>query len=176
MNEQKGLAPVLTITFTTGTAFPSTDGFAVALSRLLAATINVILLQKLAIISRSQAGAAAGPDELILNNETGYFVRMLFGHLSTRPASPFEDWTRLTERGLMQSSGTTTRPRKRCHSCARSMETFRTVASTRPSGDTSGSSRVFTTRKQLYPGTRGTERGRRDHRDISAYWLQPIVM
>jgi len=81
MSEQRDLAPVLTITFTTGTVFPSTDGFAVALSRLLAATNDVILLQKLTIISRAQAGAATGPDKRILNNETGYFVRMLFGHL-----------------------------------------------------------------------------------------------
>ena len=47
----------------------------------MAATNDVILLQKLTIISRAQVGAATGPRKHILNNETGYFVRMLLGHL-----------------------------------------------------------------------------------------------
>ena len=81
MSEKREVTPVLTITFTTGTAFPSTDSFAVALSRLLASTNDVILLQKLTIISRAKADTAIGPDKLIVNNETGYFVRMLLGHL-----------------------------------------------------------------------------------------------
>jgi hypothetical protein len=51
------------------------------LCRLLAATNDVIYQQKLTIIARARADAAAGPDKMIINNETGYCVRMLFGHL-----------------------------------------------------------------------------------------------
>ena len=69
------------MSFQLGPALPSGDKFAVALCRLMTATNDVILLQKLTIIARAQADALAGPDKMIVNNETGYFVRMLFGHL-----------------------------------------------------------------------------------------------
>lgn len=81
VTEFRDVIPVLTISFRMGSALPSTDSFAVTLSRLLAATNDVILLQKLAIVARARADAMAGAGRMIINNETGYFVRMLFGHL-----------------------------------------------------------------------------------------------
>jgi hypothetical protein len=81
MTEPGEVTPVLALSFKLGPALPSTDNFAVALCRLLAATNDVIYLQKVTIIARARADAAEGPDKMIINNETGYCVRMLFGHL-----------------------------------------------------------------------------------------------
>ena len=60
---------------------PRSEQMSVPLLRLLAATNDVILLQKLVIISRARSERANEYEKDVLNGELGYFVQMLCGHL-----------------------------------------------------------------------------------------------
>lgn len=81
MSGVAGKTPVLRLEFETEKLLPVADAMSVSLARLMAATNDVILLQKLVIISRHRADAANEFERSFLNGELGYFVRMLCGHL-----------------------------------------------------------------------------------------------
>ena len=67
--------------FDTGQLLPTNDSASIPLLRLLAATNDVMLLQKLVVIARDRADAANDFQKDILSGELGYFIRMLCGHL-----------------------------------------------------------------------------------------------
>lgn len=74
-------ARVARLQFETERLLPKADPMSIPLLRLLAATNDVILLQKLVIIARARSDAAGEFEKDVLNGELGYFIRTLCGHL-----------------------------------------------------------------------------------------------
>ncbi len=72
---------VARLQFETERLLPKADSMSIPLLRLLAATNDVILLQKLVILARARSEAAGEFEKDVLNGELGYFIRTLCGHL-----------------------------------------------------------------------------------------------
>lgn len=72
---------VIRLQFETEKLLSAKEPMAVALTRLMTATNDVILLQKLVLLTQARSEGANEFEKDILNGELGYFVRMLCGHL-----------------------------------------------------------------------------------------------
>lgn len=72
---------VARLQFDTVLLLPKADLISVPLLRLLAATNDVILMQKHVIIAHSRSETAEELQKDVLNGELGYFIRTLCGHL-----------------------------------------------------------------------------------------------